>query len=265
MNPLTRTAAVSAGIAAVGVLSWATVHPRSSFWGQVHYRAAAATAEGFALTFDDGPTRDSTAAVLDLLRELKVPATFFVIGINARSSPDLLVRMRDEGHLIANHSWNHARMGMFRGRRYWDRQIRDTNAIIEQTIGRTPAMFRPPLGAKTWCAMGAAAAQGQAVIAWSRRGVDGIATTPQRVLNRLVPHTRKGDVLLLHDGAEPQRRRNPAATIDALKPLILGLRDRGLSPVPLDRLLNLPAYGPASTAAPATPDNRSPAPEPFRI
>jgi peptidoglycan/xylan/chitin deacetylase (PgdA/CDA1 family) len=264
MNPLTLAATASVG-AAFAALSWATVYPRSGFWGPVHYRAPTATADGFALTFDDGPTHNSTVAILDLLGELKVPATFFVIGINARSCPDLLVRMRDEGHLIANHSLDHARLGMFRGRRYWDRQIRETNAIIEQTIGRTPAMFRPPLGAKTWCAMGAAAAQGQAVITWSRRGVDGIATTPQRVLNRLVPHARNGDVLLLHDGAEPHRPRDPAATITALKPLILRLRDRGLSPVPLDHLLNLPAYAVASTAALAASDNSSRTPELFRI
>ncbi|HEY1628836.1 MAG TPA: polysaccharide deacetylase family protein, partial [Tepidisphaeraceae bacterium] len=141
--PFAATATL--GAAAVGALSWATMWPTSTFWGPVHSRAASATASGFALTFDDGPTRDSTAAILDLLGELKVPATFFVIGVNARSCPDLLVRMRDESHLIANHSLDHDRLGMFRGRHYWDRQIRETNTIIEQIIGRKPALFRPPM------------------------------------------------------------------------------------------------------------------------
>jgi peptidoglycan/xylan/chitin deacetylase (PgdA/CDA1 family) len=216
----------------------------------VHYRAAPNTSGGFALTFDDGPTRNSSAAILDLLAELKVSATFFVIGINARNCPEILVRMHSEGHLIANHSLDHDHLGMFRGRRYWDRQIVETNHIIEQAIGRKPAMFRPPMGAKTWSAMGAAAAQGQSVITWSRRAADGIATTPQRILERLVPHTAKGEILLLHDGVEPNSRRDPAPTINALKPLILRLRDRGLSPLPLDQLLHLPAYATAGTSAP---------------
>jgi peptidoglycan/xylan/chitin deacetylase (PgdA/CDA1 family) len=263
MNFLPLVATATLGAAAVGALSWATMWPTSSFWGPVHSRAA--TGDGFALTFDDGPTRDSTAAILDLLGELKVPATFFVIGVNARNCPDLLVRMRDEGHLIANHSLGHDRLGMFRGRRYWDRQIRETNNLIEQIIGRKPAMFRPPMGAKTWCAMRAASAEGQAVVTWSRRGMDGIATTPQRILDRLVPHTRNGDVLLLHDGVEPHSRRDPAPTITALKPLILGLRERGLSPVPLDQLLNLPAYAPASTATATATDHSSRSPALSRI
>jgi len=244
---LAATAAFGGAIAAT---SWATVWPRSNFWGPVHYRAPADTAGGFALTFDDGPTRNSSAAVLDLLGELNVSATFFVIGANARTFPELLVRMHNEGHLIANHSLDHGHLGMFRGRRYWDRQITQTNHIIEQVIGRKPAMFRPPMGAKTWAAMGAAAAQGQAVITWSRRGGDGIATTPQRILDRLVPRTAKGEILLLHDGVEPNSRRDPAPTITALKPLILRLRDRGLSPLPLDQLLHLPAYATACTTAP---------------
>jgi len=256
MNYLPFAGIATLGAAAVGALSWATMWPTSNFWGIVHSRAAAAN--GFALTFDDGPTRHSTAAILDLLGELKVPATFFVIGVNARSCPDLLVR-------IANHSLDHDRLGMFRGRRYWDRQIRETNEIIERTIGRKPAMFRPPMGAKTWCAMRAAAAEGQAVITWSSRAMDGIATTPQRILDRLVPHTCKGDILLLHDGVEPHSRRDPAATITALKPLILGLRDRGLSPMPLDQLLNLPAYAAASTATGIASENSSRSPELSRI
>jgi peptidoglycan/xylan/chitin deacetylase (PgdA/CDA1 family) len=265
MNFLPVAASATFGIAAsVGALSWATLWPTNNFWGTVHSRGPS-HANGFALTFDDGPTRDSTAAILDLLGELKVPGTFFVIGVNARKCPDLLTRMRDEGHLIANHSFDHAHLGMFRGRRYWDRQIRETNKIIEQTIGLKPAMFRPPLGAKTWCAMGAAAAEGHAVITWSRRGVDGISTTPQRILDRLVPHTKKGDVLLLHDGVEPQSHRDPAPTIAALKPMILGLRERGLAPAPLDQLLNLPAYLPASTGASGATENNSRSPELSRI
>jgi peptidoglycan-N-acetylglucosamine deacetylase len=250
-------ATATLGGAAVGALSWPTFRPTSGFWGRVHYRAAVATARGFALTFDDGPTRISTTAILDLLGELSIPATFFVIGVNAQRCPDLLVRMRDEGHVIANHSLEHPRLGMLRGRRFWNRQIGETNRIIEQAVGLKPAMFRPPLGAKTWCAMRAAADQGQAVVTWSRRAVDGIATTPERILNRLTEQTTRGDVLLLHDGVEPHRRRDPAATISALKPLILGLRDRGLSPVRLDHLLNLPAYAKASTIAPAASQDSS--------
>jgi peptidoglycan-N-acetylglucosamine deacetylase len=245
--------AATAGVVSTAVaarLTWATLAPTSSLWGQVHFRSTSNRPDGYALTFDDGPTRDSTSAILDILGELNAPATFFVIGANAQKFPDLLVRMRAEGHLIANHSLDHFRLGMFCSRRYWSRQIQITNTIIEQAIGCRPAMFRPPMGAKIWCAINAAKAEGQSVVAWNRRGMDGVATTPKNILDRLLPSTRHGDVVLLHDGVEPYSRRNQTATVTALKPLIQRLRDRGLSPVPLDQLLGLPAYLPATTSAP---------------
>lgn len=62
-----------------------------------------------ALTFDDGPN-PHTAEVLDALREMNVRATFFVVGRQARRYPEMLARITREGHLLANHSANHARL-----------------------------------------------------------------------------------------------------------------------------------------------------------
>ena len=74
-------------------------------------------------------------------------------------------------------------------------------------------------------------------------------TTPQRIVNRLVPRTASGDVLLLHDGIEPNMKRDPAPTVRAIKPLVLGLRERGLQAVRLDELLGLAPYATARAAA----------------
>lgn len=234
-------------IAGLSTLAWASISPTNTLWGPLHCRGSGDGPPRYALTFDDGPTRGSTSAVLDLLGEFGVQAAFFVIGANARQCPDLLVRMHAEGHLIANHTLDHAHLSMFRGSRYWDHQLVETDRIIGQIIGRRPAMFRPPMGMKTGFNMGAAKRAGQAVVTWSRRAMDGIATTPERILDRLVPRTVAGDVLLLHDGVEPQSHRDPSPSIKAIKPLILRLRDRGLEPAPLDDFLGLPAYAKAPT------------------
>ena len=239
----------TAGFAGFSALSWVSLAPTNTLWGPVHYRGQVDGPPRYALTFDDGPTAGSTPAILDTLGELNVRATFFVIGRNTQRCPDLIARMHAEGHLVANHSLDHAHLSMFRGRRYWDHQLIETDRIIGQIIGVRPAMFRPPMGVKTGYVMGAAARRRQAVVTWSRRAVDGISTTTQRILNRLVPHTQAGDVLLLHDGVEPQSRRDPSPTVAAVKPLVLGLRERGLEPAPLDAFLNLPAYAPATTEA----------------
>jgi peptidoglycan/xylan/chitin deacetylase (PgdA/CDA1 family) len=237
------------GGVAFGGLAWASVAPTNRLWGPIHFRGPASGPARYALTFDDGPTAESTRAILDTLGELQVKATFFVIGANARKNPDLLRRMHSEGHIVGNHSLNHHHLSMFRGSRYWQNELTETDSIIQEVIGVRPAMFRPPMGVKFFYMMNAARSRGQAVITWSRRGVDGISTTSDRILQRLVPYTRAGDVLLLHDGLEPQSRRDPSPTVAAVRPLIVGLRNRGLEPVPLDSFLQLPAYATAATAA----------------
>src|SRR4051812_19607903 len=229
MNGLATTLSISSALGA-GVAAWGAFAPTSRIWGRVYSRGPA-TAPRYALTFDDGPTRGPTDGVLDALAELKVPAAFFVVGVNAQRCPEVLVRMHAEGHLIGNHSLDHDHYALFRRPPYWNRQFDETDAAIEQAIGRRPAMFRPPMGHKGPHMMGAARRRGQAVIAWNRRAMDGVLTTPDRILDRLVPATAAGDILLLHDGLEPHAfARDPSATVAAIKPLILRLRDRGLEP-----------------------------------
>jgi peptidoglycan/xylan/chitin deacetylase (PgdA/CDA1 family) len=57
-----------------------------------------------ALTFDDGPSAEFTPPILDELKALGVPATFFILGENAARYPELIRRMWDEGHELGNHT-----------------------------------------------------------------------------------------------------------------------------------------------------------------
>ena len=59
------------------------------------------------MTFDDGPWPGTTAQVLDILRANDVRATFFLVGKNSAQHPDLVRRIRDEGHTVAHHSYSH--------------------------------------------------------------------------------------------------------------------------------------------------------------
>lgn len=214
---------------------------RRTWLGTIHQRGLVGHSR-YALTFDDGPLAGASDAILDCLKRLGVPATFFVIGMNAEREPDLVRRMAAEGHIVGNHSWTHSRLGMCRGRWYWGRQLERTATLIEQLIGRRPAMFRPPMGVRTPHIAGAARRSGHACIMWTRRGFDGVATTPQRIIDRVMETASDGDVIVLHDGRERASRRDPQPTIDALPTLVERLHARGLRPAPLDALLNLPAY-----------------------
>ena len=79
---------------------WASTTAPQAAQGSVRawWSADAAVGRQVALTFDDGPTEQFTAHVLDLLERAGIPATFFVIGALAQRHPDLLRRARDAGH-----------------------------------------------------------------------------------------------------------------------------------------------------------------------
>ena len=63
-----------------------------------------ATEHSVYLTFDDGPIPESTPFILDTLREFGIKATFFVVGENAERYPELLKRIKEEGHSVGNHT-----------------------------------------------------------------------------------------------------------------------------------------------------------------
>jgi peptidoglycan/xylan/chitin deacetylase (PgdA/CDA1 family) len=234
---------VAAGCAAMGLL-WRTISsPRSDFWGPVVYRGDAGGRPRYALTFDDGPTEGPTCRILDALGEAGAKATFFVIGRNVRRWPKVCRRMADEGHVVANHTMDHSHYGVFRLRRYWERQITETRDLIADVIGRRPALFRPPMGLRTGHCTNAARRSGHRLVTWTRRAVDGVRTTRERILERLAPTTQAGDILVLHDGIEPNGfDRDPEATVEAVGELIRRLRERGLEAARVDEMAGVGAY-----------------------
>jgi peptidoglycan/xylan/chitin deacetylase (PgdA/CDA1 family) len=223
-----------------GVATYATFAPRAGVWCPVISCGPSDPAR-VALTFDDGPCADSTPAILDILAAERVAAAFFVIGRNAALHPDLLDRICAEGHLLGNHSYDHHRLGIMGLRRYWLDQLDSTDRLISRAAGGPSMFFRPPMGFKTGHMAAGLRVRGHRVIAWSRRALDGVGTTPARIVARL-SRCSPGDIVALHDGVEPGGRRDAQATVLALKSVIRAIRDRGLEPVRLDRLLGLAAY-----------------------
>lgn len=248
INPIMISAIPAAACAVAGAMAYVSVAPRCGFWAPVIHHGDAGGSPRYALTFDDGPCENATPRILDALAELDAKAAFFVIGVNARRNPAMVKRIYNEGHVVANHSFDHSHFGMMRWRPYWERQLRDTDDLIEEIIGVRPTLFRPPLGVRTGHIARALRRTGHTLVTWSRRGLDGLATTSDKIVARLAGRTRAGDILVLHDGIDPNLRRDPSATIAAVKPLILALRQRGLAPASLDQLISVAAYRPQQSA-----------------
>lgn len=228
MNPAWLIApAAGAGVVAHGLFA-----PGSGVFGRVVSRLAPG-AGGVALTFDDGPLPGATESVLDILRGAGASASFFVIGRHAERHPDLLRRIHGEGHLLGNHTYDHSRLGLFRGWAYWREQVERTNTIIAGVTGAPARYFRPPMGFKSPPVFAAARGAGLRVVTWTRRTLDGVVADPARIAARGAA-ARAGDILLLHDGKDQASRRDPGVTVAALPRILAGLHERGVPVVRLD-------------------------------
>jgi peptidoglycan/xylan/chitin deacetylase (PgdA/CDA1 family) len=156
--------------------------------------------------------------------------------------------MHEDGHLIGNHSFTHSHYGVVRREPYWLREIIETDEAIEHVIGLRPAMYRPPCGVKTWHTFNAMRRTGHTMITWSRRGIDGLPTTPQRIMRRF-RDLGEGEILLLHDGVEPNTAYADRSASIAVVPMLLEqLRRENLTPLRLDELLGVRAYQSAGVA-----------------
>jgi peptidoglycan-N-acetylglucosamine deacetylase len=191
---------------AIGVLAlshalvlWPTLRPNSQWLGPVVTRFESSSKEVW-LTIDDGPT-DDTPALLDALDARGVKATFFVKGALVDAHPELARMMCARGHAVANHSQTHP-SGAF-----WclppgaiAAQIDACSAALETITGERPRLFRAPVGMKNPFVHPALARRGMTLVGWSVRGFDSFGDDVDRVVERIVPRTGNGSIVVMHQG-----------------------------------------------------------------
>lgn len=188
-----------------------------------------------ALSFDDGPDPEVTPAVLDELKRHGARATFFVIGQALEAHPELGRRIVAEGHVLANHSWQHSYMQNFRLREWQQQEIARAEHAIEAVSGRASSrLYRPPVGMKTGDQARALVELGLKVVAWSVHSRDTVDPDPQSMARRVLSGIRGGDIVLLHDGDRVPGKRKSCAP--AVKLILEGLRAKGLECVALTEL-----------------------------
>ena len=100
------------------------------------------------LTFDDGPS-SNTPQILDILNEKGIKATFFVLGSNVEKNPDMVKRMYDEGHFIANHGYSHVYEAIYQSPQAVLDEYNKCNQVVRDAIGEqeyNSHLFRFPGG-----------------------------------------------------------------------------------------------------------------------
>ncbi len=152
-----------------------------------------------AMTFDDGPSAEYTATLLDELKKREIKATFFLVGQCVVDHPELVQRMVAEGHEVANHSWSHPAFGKM-GDAAVRNEIQKTQDAIIAACGIKPTLLRPPYGSVTTAQKRWIPAEfGTQIILWSVDPLDWKKPGEAVVRSRIVSGAADGAIILAHD------------------------------------------------------------------
>ena len=150
------------------------------------------------LTFDDGPEPNLTPWVLDLLAAEGIQATFFCLGKNVKSNPELFERILNEGHGIGNHTMEHAAYSRTTEEAYL-KSIVDARELIPSNL------FRPPYG-KLSNKMARRISKNYQIIMWSWMAYDFDENVSIQKILKQTKKIKPGDILVFHDNVKSAQR-----------------------------------------------------------
>lgn len=146
------------------------------------------------LTFDDGPIPDITENVLEILAKFNAKATFFSIGNNVLKHPDVYEMVKNGGHSIGNHTFNH-----MNGWKTGDAIYLENIDKCQQQLNLDTKLFRPPYG-RIKKSQSRVVLQDKQIIMWDVLSGDFSAEIhPEVCLKKSIQHTRPGSIVLFHD------------------------------------------------------------------
>jgi peptidoglycan-N-acetylglucosamine deacetylase len=211
-----------------------TFNPPGKFQGKTLSKVEIPNNEKvIALTFDDGPWKETTPQMLDILKQNGVKATFFWVGTAIQENPEIAKQVVSEGHAIANHTFHHwyKQMDAATAKSEIDR----TADLIYKTTRVKTTLFRPPGGYLNNGLVSYAKSQNYAVVMWSQTSAD---TDPKAkypvFVKNVLRDAKPGGIVLMHDGGGDRRR-----TVQALPGIIKGLQEKGYRFVTVPELLEM--------------------------
>lgn len=154
------------------------------------------------LTFDEGYENGYTAAILDTLKKHNIKAAFFVVRPYIKSSPELIKRMVEEGHLVCNHSSHHPSMAKIIDKEKFNKELSEVEDSYTEVTGQTmPKFFRPPMGKYSELSLQLTKEYGYKTIFWSFAYKDWLINDqPAKdfAKKRILERTHNGAIILLH-------------------------------------------------------------------
>jgi peptidoglycan/xylan/chitin deacetylase (PgdA/CDA1 family) len=176
-----------------------------------------------ALTFDDGPSPDYTAEVLDILDRHGVTATFCVVGKSVKAHPELVSEIADRGHTLCDHTLTHDLTLPDHTEQHIRAEIGGTLDLIRAAVPDAEVRFyRAPGGKFSAEVIRIAASYEQQPLGWSVDPRDWTDASADEIRTAILDAVRPGSIVLLHDGGGDQ-----SETVVALDDIITGLRTAG--------------------------------------
>jgi peptidoglycan-N-acetylglucosamine deacetylase len=151
------------------------------------------------LTFDDGPSPQSTPMILSFLKEHDLKATFFCVGENVQKYPQLFQQILDDGHAVGNHTMHHLKRSSASFKKYKS-DIDAANKLIPSKL------FRPPYGRLYWWDDFFLNKEYEIVL-WSWIAYDfDVTISIESILKHAENNLKAGDILVLHDSSKTFER-----------------------------------------------------------
>ena len=178
-----------------------------------------------ALKFDDGQHPVYTEQMLNLLEEMEVPATFFLLGQNVEKQGELVKEIAQKGHLIGNHTYHHVQITTLTTEQAYE-EIDKTSALIEELTGKGTEYVRPPFG--TWN-QGLEADLDLIPVMWTIDTLDWTTGNVSWIVEQVVKNAKDNDIILMHDSYK--------STVQAVERIVPLLMADGFEFVTVDEVL----------------------------
>jgi peptidoglycan/xylan/chitin deacetylase (PgdA/CDA1 family) len=170
---------------------------------------------------------------------LGVKATFFLMGKRIPGKEWVVIRMIREGHVIGNHTYNHANLRKLSASGIIT-EITKTDDAVWKIIHKHPTLVRPPYGEMSEAGLDWMAGHGYRMVNWSVDSGDWRADNVDQVLIMVLTQVQPGSIILFHSAGGTGEDLTP--TVNAIRDLVVTLRALGYKIVPLPELIKVPAY-----------------------
>ena len=193
-----------------------------------------------ALTFDDGPYGQATLDVLNILKQEKIPATFFLIGKNVLTQPEIVRREIEDGHVIGNHSFDHSQQIATMTPMAIDAELEQSEEAIYSVTHLRPYLFRAPYGNESPAMLDEIQKRGYLETDWTDEARDWDASVSSaEIASKILKQAKSNGIILLHDGRDTKINYPRGNMIQALPIIIRSLKRQGYTFVTVDKILKI--------------------------